>query len=118
MFTNLLLRYIRSPEHPGKYRFVQWLGRHVVPSDGLVAEVDPRVRLSLHPRDWIEYALIREGRYEPLTLAFLARNLRLADTALLAGVNNGLHVIVAARAVGQEGCVIGVEPQPAAGPAV
>lgn len=114
VLNGLLLRYIRSPEHPGKYRVVQWLGRHVVPPDGVVTDVDPRVRLSLHPRDWIEYSLIREGHYEPLTLAFLSRNLRPLDNALLAGVNNGLHVIVAARAVGEQGRVIGVEPQPAA----
>ena len=114
VLNGLLLRYIRSREHPGKYRVVQWLGRHVVPPDGVAAEVDPGVRLSLHPRDWLEYSIMREGRYEPLTLAFLSRNLRPSDNALLAGVNNGLHVIVAARAVGDKGCVIGVEPQPGA----
>lgn len=114
MFTALLLRYMRSPEHPGKYRAVRWLGRHVIPTEGLVAEVDPGVRLSLHPRDWIEYLLIREGCYEPLTLAFVSRNLRPSDHAIFAGVNNGLHVIVAARAVGDKGCVIGVDPQPGA----
>ena len=105
---------MRSPEHPGKYRFVQWLGRHAIPSEGLVAQVDPGVRLSLHPRDWIEYSLIRQGRYEPLTLSFMSANLRTSDNALLAGVNNGLHVIVAARVVGEHGRVVGVEPQPSA----
>jgi FkbM family methyltransferase len=93
---------------------VQWLGRHVIPAEGIVADVTPRVRLSLHPRDWIEYLLLRDGRYEPLTLEFLSRNLRTSDTAVLAGVNNGLHVIVAARAVGDTGRVIGVDPQPTA----
>jgi FkbM family methyltransferase len=105
---------MRLPEHPGKYRAVRWLGRHVIPSEGLVAEVDSHVRLSLHPRDWIEYLLIRDGLYEPLTLAFISQNLRPSDHAIFAGVNNGLHVIVAARAVGEKGCVIGVDPQPAA----
>lgn len=114
VLNSLFLRYIRSPEHPGKYRVVQWLGRHVIPSAGIVAEVNPQVQMSLHPRDWIEYSLIRQGRYEPLTLSFLTKNLRPADTALLAGVNNGLHVIVAARAVGERGTVIGVDPQPSA----
>jgi FkbM family methyltransferase len=114
VLSSLFLRYMRLPEHPGKYRVVQWLGRHVVPGDGIVTEVHPRVHLSLHPRDWIEYSLMREGHYEPLTLSFLARNLRPADNAVLAGVNNGLHVIVAARAVGERGTVIGVDPQPSA----
>jgi FkbM family methyltransferase len=114
VFHHLALRYIRSPEHPGKYRMVQWLGRHVIPAEGILADVTPRVRLSLHPRDWIEYLLLRDGRYEPLTLDFLSRNLRTADPSVLAGVNNGLHVIVAARAVGDTGRVIGVDPQPTA----
>ena len=114
MLNNLVLRYMRFPEHPGKYRVVQWLGRHVVPTSGIVTEVNPQVHLSLHPRDWIEYGLMRDGRYEPQTLCFLARNLRPCDTALLAGVNNGLHLIVAARAVGERGTVIGVDPQPSA----
>ena len=114
MLNNLLLRYIRSPEHPGKYRVVQWLGRHVISPHGIVTDVSPKVRLSLHPRDWIEYSLMRDGHYEPLTLEFLSRNLRRSDNALLAGVNNGLHVIVAARAVGETGRVVGVDPQPSA----
>ena len=93
---------------------VRWLGRHVIPAEGIVTHVTPRVQLSLHPRDWIEYLLLRDGRYEPLTLALLARNLRAGDNAVLAGVNNGLHVIVAARAVGDSGRVVGVDPQPTA----
>src|SRR5260221_6816528 len=36
------------------------------------------------------------------------------DTAVLAGINFGLHVARAARSVGDAGLVIGVEPQPAA----
>jgi FkbM family methyltransferase len=68
----------------------------------------------LHPRDWIEYLLLRGTRYEPLTLDFLTANLRPGDGAILAGVNFGLHVAVAARAVGEAGLVLGIEPQPAA----
>lgn len=114
ILSDLLVRYLRLPDHPAKYRLVRWLGRHVFPTEGVIAEVEPGVRLRLHPSDWIEYVLLRDGRYEPATLNFLARNLRPADSALLAGVNNGLHVIVAAMAVGRTGCVVGVEPQPAA----
>ena len=53
----------------------------------------------LNPIDWIEYLMLRDGSYEPLTLDFLQRNLRPSESAILAGVNNGLHSIVAARAV-------------------
>jgi len=114
VLDQLLIRYLRSPEHPAKYRIAQWLGRWAFPPQGVVATVPPGVRLHLHSHDWIEYLLLQGHAYEPATLDFISRNLRAGDNALLAGVNNGLHVIVAARAVGSNGCVIGVEPQPAA----
>jgi FkbM family methyltransferase len=114
MFAPLLKLYMAGPEHPGKYRIVRWLGRHLMPESGIVGDVYPNARLWLNPLDWIEYLLLSGVQYEPLTLDFLAANLRPGDTALFAGVNNGLHAIVGARAVGPLGRVIGCEPQPAA----
>ncbi|HXO27708.1 MAG TPA: FkbM family methyltransferase [Thermoanaerobaculia bacterium] len=114
LWASLVRRYIAGPEHPTKYRFVRWLGRHGMSRDGIVAAVYPDARLWLNPVDLVDYLLLRDGRYEPLTLDFLRANLRPADTAILAGVNNGLHAIVAAKAVGVTGRVIGCEPQPAA----
>jgi FkbM family methyltransferase len=110
----LLRTYVRTPEHPTKYRIVRWLGRNLFPQDGIWCQVYPGFRWLLHPRDWIEYSLLRGGAYEPHTLDFLAANLSEGDAALLAGVNFGLHVAAAARAVGALGTVIGVEPQPRA----
>jgi FkbM family methyltransferase len=112
--TTLLRVYAQTPEHPSKYRIVRWLGRHVFPEEGILCRAYPNIRLYLHPRDWIEYLLLRGERYEPLTLTFVESNLRAGDLAILAGVNFGLHVAVAARAVGEQGLVIGIEPQPAA----
>ena len=111
---RLLRRYIAAPDHPSKYRFVRWLGRHAMPGDGIVAGVHPGVMLWMSPLDWIEYLMLRDGSYEPLTLDFIQRNLRPSESAILAGVNNGLHAIVAARAVGATGKVVGCEPQPGA----
>ena len=105
---------MQTPEHPTKYRVVRWLGRNCFPSQGIKAKVYPDVDLLLHPRDWIEYELLSNYYYEPLTLDFIARNLKQGHKAIFAGVNFGLHVIVAARAVGLPGRIIGVEPQPAA----
>ena len=96
------------------YRVIRWLGRWAFPTQGVVQDVDRGIRMHLHPRDWIEYEILRGNPHEPQTLEFLSRNLRPGDNALLTGVNNGMHVIAAARAVGPGGCVIGVEPQPAA----
>jgi FkbM family methyltransferase len=105
--------YLRRPEHRAKRRLERLLAR-ALPADGIVAEVSHRVRLRLHPRDWIEYVLLRDGAYEPLTLTFLERNLAPGDGAALAGVNFGLHVVVASRAVGPLGRVLGADPQPSA----
>ena len=66
----------------------------------------------LHPNDWIEFLLLKNGEYEPLTLRFIQENLGPGQTALFAGVNFGLHLVVASRCVSDSGCVIGVEPQP------
>jgi FkbM family methyltransferase len=106
--------YMQTPEHPTKYRMVRWLGRNCFPHEGIKTRVPPEVKLYLHPRDWMEYWLLSKRDYEPLTLEFIARNLKPGQKAVFAGVNFGLHVIVAARAVGESGKIIGVEPQPSA----
>jgi len=62
----------------------------------------------------IERILLSGEGYEPYTLAFLKENLGPGDCAVLAGVNFGAHIAVAAVAVGPTGRVIGIEPQPAA----
>lgn len=111
---QLLVAYMRTPEHPMKYRIVRWLGKYATPKEGVLAKVHPGLVMRLHPQGWIEYLLLRGDHYEPMTLGFLAANLRLGDSAVLAGVNFGQHVAVAARAVGTGGKIIGVEPQPSA----
>ena len=114
MRDRLITGYLRAPEHPGKLRVVRALARTIIPDAGVVATVDDGLRLYLHPRDWIEYLLLKGTPYEPLTLGFMRANLRPGDAAVLAGVNFGLHVAVAASAVSRDGMVVGVEPQPAA----
>jgi FkbM family methyltransferase len=106
--------YMQTPEHPAKYRMVRWLGRNCFPNQGIKTKVPPDVELYLHPRDWLEYWLLSKNDYEPLTLDFIARNLKAGHKAVFAGVNFGLHLIVAARAVGATGKILGVEPQPSA----
>ncbi len=111
---KLLKLYVSGPAHPAKVRVVRWLGQTVWPRQGVVGDVYPVERLWLHPADWIDYLLLRDGRYEPLTLDFLRANLRPGDRAIFAGVNNGLHAIVAAKAVGATGRIVACDPQPAA----
>jgi FkbM family methyltransferase len=111
---HMLRWYMQTPEHPTKYRMVRWLGRNCFPYEGIKTKVPTGVELFLHPRDWIEYRLLSKNDYEPLTLDFIARNLKVGHKAVFAGVNFGLHLIVAAKAVGQTGKIIGIEPQPSA----
>ena len=109
---RLYRRYLQSGDHPSKLRLVRLIERILFSGDGAIFRVQPGFDMLLHPRDAGEYQLIQTGIYEPLTLHFLSKNLRPGYTALLAGVNFGLHTMVASRAVGDEGCVIAVEPQP------
>ncbi len=112
--NGLLRWYFSAGEHPSKLRIVRWLGNHVIPEEGLATKLSGDLTLLLHPRDCIEAMLLRGEEYEPLTLDFLRRNLHPGDGAVLAGINFGLHVAHAARAVTRSGIVLGIEPQPAA----
>lgn len=105
--------YCRGRHYRGKIHAARLLGRWLLPVEGGKYTLSDGTRMLLHPRDWIEYRLLQRGDYEPLTLEFLRRNLKPGQTAVLAGVNIGLHVIVASRAVGPDGHVVGIEPQPA-----
>lgn len=112
LLKNLYRLYIQAPNHPTKRRLVNWLGARILPSEGAVFEVDKKIKLYLHPKDYIEYLLLKDGSYEPLTLEFIEKNLTQGQKALFAGVNFGLHLILASNLVSESGCVIGVEPQP------
>ncbi len=117
---RIIASYLRGPDHPAKLRVIRALSSTIIPESGIVATV-PAVpgypadlRLFLHPRDWIEYLLLRGMAYEPRTLAFIRLNLHSGHGAIFAGVNFGLHVASAALAAGPQGLILGVEPQPAA----
>lgn len=114
VFDRLVTYYLRLPDHPFKLRIARWLLWCFFPKDGLLARVHPNLILRLNLGDCIEAMLLLGIPYEPITLDFLERNLQSGDTACLSGVNFGQHVAVAARAVGNQGCVIGIEPQPRA----
>lgn len=109
---RLYRRYLRGPDHPAKLRVIRRLERVLIGEAGAVFAVDAGFDMLLHPRDQVEYKLIQIGSYEPTTLSFMKQNLTEGQTALLAGVNIGLHAMVCSRVVGRDGRVIGVEPQP------
>jgi len=108
---HLFRRYVSGPDHPAKLRIVRWLSPWFIPNSGVLCDLDG-VRMWLHPEDQIEGQLYRGVAYEANTLEFLRRNLLAGDTAVFAGANTGLHLILAGLAVGEQGTVVGVEPQP------
>lgn len=112
--VELYRRYLRGPGHPSKLRVLRGLERLLLAPGGDVFAVDRGLRMLLRREDVAEYELIRTGLYEPLTLEFIERNLPTEGVGLFAGVNFGLHVMVASRSVGARGRIIGVEPQPVA----
>lgn len=114
MLSRFLRTYIQTREHPAKRRIVGWLARSVIPAEGIEVRLADGLVFFLHPRDSIEYILLRGEEYEPVTIALLKANLAPGDGAILAGTNFGLHVVESARAVGAEGRVVGIEPQAAA----
>jgi FkbM family methyltransferase len=112
LFRTLYRLYIQAPNHPAKLRIEKWISDMIFPNEGAIFEVDRKIKLYLHPKDYIEYLLLKTGSYEPLTLDFIEKNLIPGQTALFAGVNFGLHLILASKLVSENGHVIGVEPQP------
>jgi FkbM family methyltransferase len=105
-------KYLRAGDHPTKLRLIRLLERLIISEGGAVFKVDAGFDMILHPRDHVEYRLIQTGIYEPLTVEFLRKNLRIGQVALLAGVNVGLHVMVCSKAVGETGTIVAIEPQP------
>lgn len=112
MIRSILRWFLRLPEHPAKQRIIRkWLPK-ILPREGVALPVDGGVTLMLHPSDWIEYLLMTTGVYEPVTIRFIRENLPAGANAVLAGVNFGLHLVIAAQCVAETGLVVGVEPQP------
>ncbi len=102
--------YVRLPNHPAKRRLESWLACLIFPEAGLPFRLKNGLLFHLHPKDWIEYLMIRDGVYEPLTLEFIRRNLNPGQAAIFAGLGSGLHLLEASRHLKGEGDLLGVEP--------
>lgn len=83
-----------SLTHPGRF-FLHW-------HDGL--------RVVAYPEDEASRALFLTGCFEPNELSYLARMLKPGMTVIDAGAHLGLYTLFAARAVGDGGIVVAVEP--------
>ena len=68
--------------------------------------------LELDVHEWAQLHLAEHGVTEPETMALLERLLKPGDSCIDVGAHVGFVTLVARQAVGAEGCVIAVEPQP------
>jgi len=107
----LIIRYIRSPNHPAKLRLLRAVQNRL---RGIECTVRPNLRLALDYGDWLQRELLCGRDYEPFTLARLECLLRPGDTFVDVGANIGLFSLRAAHRVGPAGHVIAIEPNPIA----
>ena len=113
--ARIFLRWWRAPDHPGKLRMARvvadWLSGR---GPGVPVTTVSGFEFHAHPDDWVEREVLQAGIYEPVTLAFLERNIAPGQVILCSGAAYGLHLLVAAKAAGPEGRVVGIDPQPGA----
>lgn len=104
---RLLVGYARMPDHPAKLRLLRGLSR--------VLNYRPQLRLpggariALATDDYIGWSLIKEGGYEPQSLALARRLLAESPGSFIdVGANIGLFTLVAASVPGTT--VVAIEP--------
>jgi FkbM family methyltransferase len=70
------------------------------------------IQLALNPADPVASGALLFGVYENAEIRFFERYLRPGMTVVDVGANIGLYSAIAARAVGPEGRVVALEPDP------
>lgn len=109
MIRSLYRALLRGPRFRGRHRLEAALRRLMSPpadrvAHGLVMELDPQ--------EWLQIDLLACGALEPRTTELFRSLLRPGDACLDVGAHVGFHALVAAQAVGPQGRVVAVEPQP------
>lgn len=87
--ARALLRYIRSVDHPAKIRIVRQVARWSF-ADGVPLTADTGPHIKVEVDDFVGWAILREGAYEPYTLARAAKILANGGTLVDVGANIGL----------------------------
>jgi FkbM family methyltransferase len=70
------------------------------------------IRMELDPTEWTQLQLIKRNWLEPATIALYEKLLRPGDVFVDVGAHVGFHSLVARKAIGSDGLVLAVEPQP------
>jgi len=103
-----LVAYARGFEHPAKIRILRWLVRRLV-AGRLRVRYGAGATIAIDPADYIGWAVLRTGHYEPASLA-LALQIMARQPGLFVdiGANFGWYSCAAAAIAGAT--VIGIEP--------
>jgi FkbM family methyltransferase len=111
LIDRLFVRYLRAPEHPMKGRIERLLLR-AARKQTLRCTDDSGIRYEASPWECVQSNIIRNGSYEPGTLALARTLLRPGSVMVDVGANIGEFSLVAASVVGAEGRVIAIEASP------
>lgn len=110
IYDFLLTQFLKIPHFKGKTRLESVLlygFRHPRKS-----KVYGDLLMELDYAEWMQLQLIRGHWLEPLTLACYEKLLHPGDVFIDVGAHVGFHTLVGRKAVGPDGLVIAVEPQP------
>ncbi len=110
MLSRLLAAFFRLPYIRGKTRADELLCRLFATTAPL--KVRGGLLMELDPVEWTQMQLIKGDWLEPLTIALYEKLLRPGGVFIDVGAHVGFHSLVARAAVGPEGLVAAVEPQP------
>jgi FkbM family methyltransferase len=103
-----LVAYARGFEHPAKIRILRWLVRRLVAGRVRVCYA-PGATIAIDPADYIGWAVLRTGHYEPASLALALRIIaRQPGLFVDIGANFGWYSCAIAAIAGAT--VIGIEP--------
>ena len=101
---------LRLPRFPGSSRLVTGYRRLFLRP--ALTRCHGDVLLRLDPWEWTQAELLRDGTLEPATVRLFERLLGPGDTVVDVGAHVGFFALVARRAVGSEGRVVAIDPQP------
>lgn len=104
----MLLAYVRGREHPGKVRIFHWLSRMLVGGRLEMRHGSPAI-FELDPRDYVPWAMVRTGAYEPESLK-LALRLMGEEPGLFVDVGANFGLFTCAIATIPEARILSLEP--------
>lgn len=108
LVERALIAYARGPEHPAKVRVLHWLIRRLT-LGRLQVRYAAGARIAIDPADYIGWAILRTGSYEPASLA-LALQLMTASPGLFVDVGAHIGWFSCAIAALSGSRVIAIEP--------